>query len=73
MPINWACSVMEVSCGSCIALQRSFTLAFLSSVRVIFIDTESRTKHRNVIHYEGIKDDFATLITNPKAVNKVWV
>ena len=73
MPTNWASSVIVVSCYCCIALQLAFTLAFLSSVRVIVMDTESRTIPKNVICSAGMTDDFCTLITNPKLKNNVCV
>ena len=47
------------------ALQLAFTLPFLSSVRVIIIDTESRTKRRKVICWAGMRHVFSTLMTNP--------
>ena len=73
MPINWASSVIVVSCLCCIAWQLAFTLAFFSSVRVIVIDTESRTKPKNVIRWSRMTDDFCAFITNPKSVNNVCV
>lgn len=48
----------------------AFTLAFLSFVRVIVIETESRTKPKNVIRSAGMTADFSIFIPNPKLVNK---
>ena len=48
----------------------AFTLAFLSFVRVIVIETESRTKPKNVIRSAGMTVDFSIFIPNPKLVNK---
>ena len=73
MPTNWASLVIVVSCYCCIALQLAFTLAFLSSVRVIVMDTESRKIPKNVICSAGVTDDFCTLITNLKLKNNVCV
>ena len=71
MPTNWARSMMVVSYLCCRALKRAFNFSFLSSVRVIDMATESRTKPKNLICYDGISDDFSILITKPNLVNKV--
>jgi len=47
--------------------------SLFSSVRVIVIDTESRTKPKTVIHCSGKTDDFFVVITYPKLVNNVCV
>ena len=73
MPTNWASSVIAVLVLGSNALQFAFTLAFLSSVRAIFIDIESRTKLKKVICWAGMKHDFSTLMTNPNIVKRVCV
>ena len=73
MLTNWGSSVIVVLYLCCLAVQLAFTLAFLSSVRVIVINTESRTKPKNVIRCAVMKDDFCTLITNLKLENNVCV
>ena len=73
MLTNWGSSVILVFYLCCLAVQLAFTLAFLSSVRVIVINTESRTKPKNVIRWAGMTDHFCTLITNLKLENNVCV
>ena len=73
MPTNWASSVIVVLVLGSNAFQFAFTLAFLSSVRAIVIDTESRTKPKKVICWAGTKHDFSTLMTNPNLVKRVCV
>lgn len=65
--------VTVVSCLCCIAWQLAFTLALFSSVRVIVIDPESRTKPNTVIRCSGMTGDFSAVITYPKLVNNVCV
>lgn len=65
--------VTVVSCLCCIAWQLAFTLALFSSVRVIVIDTESRTKPKTVIRCSGMTGDFSAVITYPKLVNNVCI
>ena len=52
---------------------KAFIFSFLSSARVIDMATEFRTKPKILICCDGMSDDFFTLITNPKLVNKVCV
>ena len=74
MPTNLGSSVIVVLVLGSNALQLAFTLAFLSSVRVIVINTESRTKPRKVICWAGMKHDFFKLMINPNLVKRgQWV
>ena len=73
MPTNWASSVIVILVLGSSALQLAFTLAFLSSLRVTVIDTESRTKPKKVISWAGMKHGFSTLMTNPNLVKRVCV
>ena len=73
MPTHWASSVIVVLVWGSNALQLAFTLPFLSSVRAIVMDTESRTNPKKVIFWAGMKHDFSTLMTNPNLVKRVCV
>ena len=70
---NWLSVLIVILYLCCLAVKLAFTLALLSSVRVIVINTESRTKPKNVIRCAVMTDDLCTLITHLKLENNVCV